>query len=478
MTQRGPNTVAPSLLPHQKNLIDTFFASPEPKVLVLKSEPGLGKSAALAFLVQCVLRENPAARVLVIAPAMMREQYAAVLHSAHAPALVVDRLRFREMLDASGSGDPWPLGAAMIVGREFARIPDIRESLASVQWHLVVADEAHGLIGTESAATLHVVSRSAARVVLATLQDLDVPAVATPAETKVIEWRREYIVDHEGRPLLGAPRPVVHEVLYGLSSTETDLLDSIFELTRLLADSTQARFQAASLARTAASSPAALEEALRRFSERAGKWDGPDSSGEFLGNDESELQWPAGADSRPSTQALSLVEKTLESIDALGPDSKLSAFIALIHHLRKSSERATRVCVLTDYLGTMYYLAAEMEALGLECHVVHGGMTTEERHSALSMTSGVVVANSASLAEGTGLCDITDLVLYDQPQSQRRLTELLSRFDRVGRRSQLNVHLLACTARGHPVFNMLGDSARSDGTGSELTIAASSQTKP
>lgn len=461
MTHPGPHDAALRLLPHQNSLIDAFFASADPRVIVLKSEPGFGKSAALACLVERVLKEQPTARVLVIAPAMMREQYAAVLHSARVPSLVVDRLRFREMLDASVSGVPWPPGTAIIVSREFARLPDIRASLASVQWHLVVADEAHGLIGTESAETLRAVSRSAARIVLATLPDLDAPAVATPAETKVIEWRREHIVDHEGRPLLGAPRPVVREVLYGLSSTETNLLDSIFELTRLLADSTQTRFQAASLARTAASSPAALEEALRRFSERAGKWDGPDSSGEFRDSDEAEWQGPVGAEARPSPQAMSLVHKALEAIDAIGPDSKLSAFICLIHHLRESRERATRVCVLTDYLGTMYYLAAEIESLGLECHVVHGGMTTEERHSVLSMTSGVVVATGASLAEGTGLRDITDLVLYDLPQSQRRLTELLARFDRVGRATQLNVHVLTCSEGGHRLFELFGDAARS-----------------
>lgn len=88
-------------------------------------------------------------------------------------------------------------------------------------------------------------------------------------------------------------------------------------------------------------------------------------------------------------------------------------------------------------------------------------MTTEERHSVLSMMPGVIVATSASLAEGTGLRDITDLVLYDLPRSQSRLTELLSRFDRVGRGTQLNVHVLTCSGGGHRLFELLGDSAGS-----------------
>jgi hypothetical protein len=457
MTQLDPYNATLRLLPHQIKLVDAYFTSPEPRVIVLKSEPGFGKSTALASIIERVLKVTPTARVLVIVPAMIREQCSDMLRTAQAPFQVVDRLRFREMLDASVSGVPWPPGAAVIVSREFARLPDIRESLASVQWHLVVADEAHGLVGPESAETLRAVSRSAARVILATSLGLDVPAVTSPSETRVIEWRREQIVDHEGRPIPGAPRPVLREVLFGVSSLETALLDSTFELTRLLSDSPQARFQAASLARTAASSPAALEEALRRFSERAGQWDSPDSSSESLGGDETERQSPTSVESRPSTQALSLVDKAIESIDAVGQDSKLSAFVALLRHLRASGTGAARVCVLTDYLGTVYYLAAEIETLGLECHVVHGGMPTEERHSVLSFRPGVLVATRASLAGGPSLRDITHLVLYDVPQSQSRLTELLSRFDRVGRVTQLNVHVLTRSGSGHRLFELIGD---------------------
>jgi hypothetical protein len=39
--------------------------------------------------------------------------------------------------------------------------------------------------------------------------------------------------------------------------------------------------------------------------------------------------------------------------------------------------------------------------------------------------------------------DVTDLVLYDTPNSRAALLNLLGRFDRIDRRSQLSIHVLA-----------------------------------
>jgi hypothetical protein len=46
------------------------------------------------------------------------------------------------------------------------------------------------------------------------------------------------------------------------------------------------------------------------------------------------------------------------------------------------------------------------------------------------------------MSEGIALGEVTDLVLYDVPDGKDALQQLLGRFDRFGRRTQLNVYTL------------------------------------
>ena len=45
--------------------------------------------------------------------------------------------------------------------------------------------------------------------------------------------------------------------------------------------------------------------------------------------------------------------------------------------------------------------------------------------------------------KGLALPDVTDLVLYDLPRNGPALLQMIGRFDRFGRMSQLNIHVLA-----------------------------------
>jgi len=74
---------------------------------------------------------------------------------------------------------------------------------------------------------------------------------------------------------------------------------------------------------------------------------------------------------------------------------------------------------------------------------LHGRMRNEERQSALTKFSGdggILMATRAALSEGDALGEVTDLVLYDVPDGKDALQQVLGRFDRFGRRTQLNVH--------------------------------------
>jgi len=445
-----------SLLPHQAELAENFFSPGSSRVLLLKAEPGFGKTTALCALIARLLRDQSKARVLLIVPAMLKEQFAMSFRTTGTPSRQLDRFLFRKMIDASTSGVVWPEGAVVIVSREFARLPDVRESLANVRWDLVVADEAHGLTGPESTEALRLVTRTASRVILATLPGLAVPSVSPPDQVKVLEWKREQLVDQDGKPLVGVPRPSIYEVAFGMSSAETMILNSVCELDRLLSDGRESRFATATLTRASASSPAALEKALRRLYDRTSAWDSSAESVESAGADATEDERSLADIPKLTAEATDTVRKALLAIEMVTQDSKLSAFMSLLSHFRQGGPADKRVCVLTYYVSTMYYLAAEMEAAGVECQLVHGGMSGDERQAVLRTPhAGIYVATRAS-TEGFGLNDITDLVLYDVPRSPARMTELLARCDRVGRRSQLEVYLLRLALdAGHRLFELI-----------------------
>ena len=139
-----------------------------------------------------------------------------------------------------------------------------------------------------------------------------------------------------------------------------------------------------------------------------------------------------------------IIQHTLKEIDAIGVDSKLSSFDQLLNDLLKTGMPYRRICVLTQFVGTIYYLAAEIEDHGMTCQLLHGGMGAEDRFRSLEFfrtTEGILVATTNSVKEGFDLADVDDLILYDIPGNEMELYQLMGRFDRLGRQKQLIVHV-------------------------------------
>jgi hypothetical protein len=121
---------------------------------------------------------------------------------------------------------------------DFAKQSDIRESLGNTHWELVVADEAHMFNGPRGE-TLRRVGASAERVVLATATVPDFKLLewfdtVRVADVTVVDWRRDRVVDHEGRPLDTAPRPVLNELSFKLTPSELKLRAMVMHLCDVL----------------------------------------------------------------------------------------------------------------------------------------------------------------------------------------------------------------------------------------------------
>lgn len=132
---------AVDLNPHQIEAALFALHSPLSSGVILADEVGLGKTIE-AGIVLCQYWAERRRRLLVICPASIRKQWALELEEKFSlPAIVLDAWGYRDA--RRGARDPLNPGAIVIVSLHYANA--LREELRSVQWDLVVIDEAHKL---------------------------------------------------------------------------------------------------------------------------------------------------------------------------------------------------------------------------------------------------------------------------------------------------------------------------------------------
>ena len=436
------------LLPHQAAFVEAVLNPAGKRVTLLQGDVGLGKGAALVALAGRFLQEQATAKVLFLVPGIaQRDQLVERLQRSGTPALSVDRYRFRELLETTTGKDIWPAGVVAVLGREFARQEDIREALASGQWDLLIVNEAHQFKVGLAGEVLRQVGTATKRMVLATIPNVELADVFPEEDAIVIQWKRDQIVDYSGKPLDTVPLPVLHAIHFNLSPAELNLAEIVGELCRILeTDEFPQSWRAKLLVHSLDSSPAVLENALAQIREGRNRIvQGMDLSQDSSEQEPLEDQAGGDLDSDMAKKAAELAAYALERMEEVSCDSKLAAFMDFLRGINTVKEPNRRICVLTDYVSTLFYLATEMENIETVCHVFYGGMNAERRQRTLaeySINGGVLTATRATMSDGVTLSEVTDLFLYDVPSTPVALQQVLGRFDRLGRRNQLNVYSL------------------------------------
>lgn len=169
------------LNPHQVEAAMFAMRSPLSKGVLLADEVGLGKTIEAALVISQRWWERKR-RLLLIAPASLRKQWAQELHEKFSlPSVILDAKRVKDLAKA---GKDNPLGKAegvVILSYEYAS--RIAEDIRRVPWDLVVFDEAHKLRNVYRAAET---SRAAIlRSALADRQKLLL--TATPLQNNLME---------------------------------------------------------------------------------------------------------------------------------------------------------------------------------------------------------------------------------------------------------------------------------------------------
>ena len=152
------------LNPHQVDAALFALSAPVPRGVILADEVGLGKTIEASLVIAQRWAERRR-RVLLIVPASLRKQWAQELQEKFSlPATILDARTYRDRV-SGGQARPFLAdGQIVITSYEFAarRADDV----ASVEWDLVVFDEAHRLrnVFRKGTATPAVVSYQPAKI--------------------------------------------------------------------------------------------------------------------------------------------------------------------------------------------------------------------------------------------------------------------------------------------------------------------------
>src|SRR5436190_2365719 len=139
--------------------------------VLLADEVGLGKTIQAVIIVSELRTRRVADRVLVIAPAGLRDQWVQELsirfgleaHLVDAPAL----RRFSATLPLGVN--PWTIRRIAIASIDYVKRPEVLPALLAAPWDVLIVDEAHGAAGdSERQAAIAAIAARTAYVVLLT----------------------------------------------------------------------------------------------------------------------------------------------------------------------------------------------------------------------------------------------------------------------------------------------------------------------
>ncbi len=129
------------LLPHQLEAVYGYML-PQPALrFLLADDPGAGKTIMAGLLLKELKLRGVVSRTLIVAPSPLRMQWQREMKEKFAEHFdLVDRAA----LNAMGAARTWRTSHQAIVSIDFAKQPDVLDSLAVADnWDLVIVDEAH-----------------------------------------------------------------------------------------------------------------------------------------------------------------------------------------------------------------------------------------------------------------------------------------------------------------------------------------------
>jgi superfamily II DNA or RNA helicase len=439
--------------------------------ILIADEVGLGKTVQAGLVIGEILERSGSGRVLIIAPASLREQWRTELeHRLGLAGWLADSTSLARAGSAWTDVNPWRMHPVTITSIDYVKRPEVMRALDAIVWDALVIDEAHALAGrSDRAAAASALARRARTVVMltATPHTGDDDAFDRLCRLGDLGGGFPLLLFRRTRQDVGlAVSRRVTTLRVRPSLAESAMHGALMAYARTVwahehAPSGSARLAMTVLARRAASSAASLARSVeRRLALLAGTEAGPRAAlagteqepaqqmglplFDEPGDEEpgAELAAPGLADREDERRRLEAVLTTARR--ASSSESKLRL---LARFLRRTHEPAI---VFTEYRDTLGRLADALREH--EPVTLHGGLTASERRDNVRrFTAGsarLLIATDAA-SEGLNLQDRCRLVInLELPWTPLRVEQRIGRVDRLGQ--QRRVHAVHLVAAGTP----------------------------
>lgn len=434
---------------------------------LLADEVGLGKTVQAGLMIAELLARERDARILIVTPAGLREQWRDELHARFAvDADIIDAAGLARATARLPSGiNPWAIASVAITSIDFVKRADVIRALEPLVWDLVVFDEVHGLSGRSDRTTAagQIASRGRRVAMLtATPHTGDPRAFERLCSLGQLDDGDDVLLFRRTRSDAGVQTSRrVCLLRIGPSEAErrmhTALAAYIRHVGRDAPESTAAAAHLAMnvLARRACSSAASFARSVERRMALLENAASPPEIQLSLPLDEvttsddeepgTELAAPGLADSSAERRWLERLLVLARAAEAY--ETKIAA---IARFLRRTRERAI---VFTEYRDTLERLARAFDRSDV-CRAapaarLHGGLSAAERAAELGrFTSGgapLLLATDAA-SEGLNLHHRCRLVVnLEVPWTPLRFEQRVGRVDRLGQRAR--VHAVTLVAR-------------------------------
>jgi superfamily II DNA or RNA helicase len=427
--------------------------------VLIADEVGLGKTIQAGLIVAETLARAPDSRVLVVAPAGLRDQWRDELQSRFQLAAdVLDAQCIARIAgDFVAEVNPWTIHPVAITSIDFIKRPEVMRSLETLTWDVLVFDEAHALAGRSDRAAAAAALGCRARVVVmltATPHSGDEDAFSRLSAVGDIGDAFPLMTFRRTRADVGMPKTRRSTVLrVRPTSDETAMHGALHDYLRRLTDDTSMRGAGTSLLssillRRACSSPASLARSIER--RMALLFDSTVAACEqltlpFVATDsDDEPAFELGvAGLRDGDEELQWLQRLTQLAgSAAARESKVQVLRRL---LRRIDEPAI---VFTEYRDTLQHICAGLEEF--DPLTLHGGLTPRERAEVIGrfnegQTSLLLATDAAS--EGLNLQRRCRFVVnLEIPWTPLRLEQRIGRVDRIGQTRP--VHALNLVASG------------------------------
>ena len=131
------------LKPHQVSVVHRVISS-YPYRFLLSDEVGLGKTIEAAMIVKELRARGLARRVLILVPSGLVRQWQFELKTKFNEIFAIFDKNTLQYLKSKGARNPWTDHASVITSQTWASwTRERREEIASVDWDLIIVDEAH-----------------------------------------------------------------------------------------------------------------------------------------------------------------------------------------------------------------------------------------------------------------------------------------------------------------------------------------------